>query len=58
VSVSKKPKKGGEVADAMEVDSEPEKPAPKPKPKPKPVTKAPKVEDDEPAKKKQKKTGD
>ena len=32
-SVPKKPKKGGDSDDAMEVDSEPEKPMPKPKPK-------------------------
>jgi len=42
----------------MDVDSEPEKLAPKPKPKLKPVTKAPKGDEDEPARKKQKKTGD
>ncbi|KAI0004552.1 structure-specific recognition protein-domain-containing protein [Russula compacta] len=52
--------KGNNTDDPMEVDSEPERPAPnpKPKPKPKPVTKAPKGEGDEPARKKQKKVED
>ncbi|KAI0304455.1 structure-specific recognition protein-domain-containing protein [Multifurca ochricompacta] len=60
-----KPKKDGdtdEAMEAMEIDSEHEKPASKskskPKPKPKPVTKAPKGEGEEPARKKQKKVGD
>ena len=56
--VPKKPKKSRDSDDAMEVDSGPKKPAPKPKPKPKPVTKAPKGDEDKPARKKQKKTGD
>jgi len=56
--VPKKPKKGRKEDDAMDVDSEPEKPVPKPKPKPKAVTKAPRGDEDEPARKKQKKTGD
>ncbi|KAI0300315.1 structure-specific recognition protein-domain-containing protein [Russula brevipes] len=62
-SKPKAKKEDGDDADddRMEVDSEPEKksaPKPKPKPKPKPVTKAPKGEDDGPARKKLKKTGD
>ena len=55
-SVLKKPMKGGDSDDAMEVDSALEKPAPKPKPKA--VTKAPNGDEDEPAKKKQMKAGD
>jgi len=54
--VPKKPKKGDNSDYAMEVKLEPEKPAPMPKPKA--ITKAPKGDEDEPARKKQKKTGD
>ncbi|KAI9443184.1 SSrecog-domain-containing protein [Lactarius indigo] len=55
-----KPKKTGDADEAMEVDSGSEKPVPKPRPKPKPkaVTKTSKGEDDEPARKKQKKADD
>ena len=49
--------KGGEAEDLMEVNSESQKPVPKPRPKSKPVSKATKGGADEPAKKKQKKTG-
>jgi len=58
ICARKKPKKGDTSDDAMEVDSEPEKPALKLMPKPKAVTKAPKGDEDEPAGNKQKKTGD
>ncbi|KAH9065450.1 SSrecog-domain-containing protein [Lactarius vividus] len=55
-----KPKKSGDANEAMEIDSGSEKPAPKPRPKPKPkaITKTSKGEEDEPARKKQKKADD
>ncbi|KAH9179203.1 SSrecog-domain-containing protein [Lactarius sanguifluus] len=52
-----KPKKSGDANEAMEIDSGSEKPKPRPKPKPKAITKTSK-EEDEPARKKQKKADD